>query len=187
MGDTVLLHWITPAISDAEIEQLSSRNPELCFERSADGDLIVTPPAGSESGRRNALITAMLFLWNEAEGNGVVFDSSAGFRLPDTSLLSPDASWIQRSRWERLTLEEREAFAPICPDVVLELMSPSDRGARARERILAFRKNGAAIAVLVDPFERSLEINGVRQPWQTLELAFPGCVTSFTFDPRKLE
>src|SRR5690348_7054014 len=119
MSGATTIHWIRP-VSDEEIELLSERNPELCFERSAEGDLVVTPPAGSNSGRRNATLTGMLFAWNKAAGNGVVFDSSAGFVLPDSSLLSPDASWIRRSRWEQLTPEQRDRFAPVCPDVVME-------------------------------------------------------------------
>jgi len=186
-GSALQLHWITPAISDGDIERLSERNPELCFERTADGDLVVTPPAGSESGRRNAALTAMLATWNKAEGKGVVFDSSAGFKLPDSSLRSPDAAWVERARWERLTPSQREGFAPICPDVVFELVSRTDRGHQARQRIESFRRNGASLAILIDPYERTIEVDGERRAWEPVELKFPTCNSAFVLDPQDLE
>ncbi|MBV8723113.1 MAG: Uma2 family endonuclease, partial [Candidatus Eremiobacteraeota bacterium] len=127
MSEATTIHWIR-RVSDEEIQLLSDRNPELCFERSAEGDLVVSPPAGSNSGRRNATLTGILWSWNARAGKGVVFDSSAGFVLPDSSLLSPDASWIARSRWEGLTPQQQRRFSPLCPEVVMEIMSPSDRG-----------------------------------------------------------
>lgn len=186
MSEATTIHWIRN-VSDDEIELLSERNPELCFERNAQGDLVVSPPAGAESGRRNATLTGMLWSWNEQAGAGVVFDSSAGFVLPDSSLLSPDVSWIERSRWERLPAEQRERFAPICPEVVMELISPSDRGKRARERIQIFRRNGAALTVLIDPFERAIEINGVARAWDPVDLSFPNCTAPFRLHLEALE
>ena len=101
------------------------------------------------------------------------------------ALIGGDQSW--RSRWERLTQEQRERFAPICPDVVLELMSRTDRGNRARERITSFRKNGAVWAVLIDPYKRAIEVNGETKPWEPIEFVFPGCETPFVLDPCELD
>ncbi|MBV8435493.1 MAG: Uma2 family endonuclease [Candidatus Eremiobacteraeota bacterium] len=186
MSEATTIHWIR-SVSDKEIELLSERNPELCFERSSEGALVVSPPAGSDSGRRNATLTGLLWRWNAQTGKGIVFDSSAGFVLPDSSLLSPDASWIERSRWDALMREQQRRFSPLCPDVVMELMSPSDRGRRARERIDIFGRNGAALTVLLDPDERLMEVNGEPRPWRPIDLAFPKCETPFRLDPAELE
>jgi Uma2 family endonuclease len=187
VGTSALLHWTSSAISDEEFELLVARNPELCFERTAEGDLIVTPPTATDGGRRNAALTRALGNWNEREGKGVVFDSSTGFRLPDTAIRSPDASWIANARWEALSNDQRETYAPLCPDVAIEILSHTDNRKLARERIEAFRANGAALVVLIDPFARAIEVDGERRPWQRIELAFPGCDTPFVLDPASLE
>jgi Uma2 family endonuclease len=115
-----LLHRVT----DEELWELSERNPGYQFERTADGRLIVTP-TGGESGRRSLQIAYQLERWNRRTRLGVAFDSSTGFRLPDGSLLSPDASWVRRERWEALSREEREGFVPFVPDAVFEVRSAS--------------------------------------------------------------
>ena len=114
---------------------LCRANSDLRLERTAQGDLIVMAPAGSESGGRNAVLTTRLGVWTEADGTGVSFDSSAGFKFPNGATRSPDASWIRKERWEALTPSESRGFAPICPDFAVELCSPSDEpGRRARPR-----------------------------------------------------
>ncbi|MBX6378593.1 MAG: Uma2 family endonuclease, partial [Clostridia bacterium] len=104
-------------VTDDELLELSERNPGYQFERTAEGRLVVTP-TGGKSGRRSGAVFGQLFNWNARMGLGEAFDSSTGFRLPDGSLLSPDASWVRRERWEALTPEEQEGFVPLCPDAV---------------------------------------------------------------------
>ncbi|WP_322800879.1 Uma2 family endonuclease [Thermoflexus sp.] len=148
-----LLHRVT----DEELRELSERNPGYQFERTADGRLIVTP-TGGESGRRSLKVAYQLERWNERTGLGVVFDSSTGFRLPDGSLFSPDASWVSRERWERLRPEEREGFGPLCPDVVFEVRSASQGVGELREKMGVYVANGARLGVLIDPYGRVVEV-----------------------------
>jgi Uma2 family endonuclease len=148
-----LLHRVT----DEELWELSERNPGYQFERTADGRLIVTP-TGGESGRRSGEIFGQLREWNRRTRLGVVFDSSTGFRLPDGSLLSPDASWVRRERWEALSREEREGFVPLCPDAVFEVRSASQSLGELREKMEAYRANGARLGVLIDPYRQAVEI-----------------------------
>jgi Uma2 family endonuclease len=91
-------------------------------------------------------------------GSGVAFDSSAGFRLPDGALLSPDASWVRRDRWQALTHQDRRGFAPLCPDVVFEIRSEGDALQDLRTKMLSYIANGAQLGVLVNPQDRALEI-----------------------------
>jgi len=132
-------------------------NPNLPIERRRDGTLIVMPATGSDASRRNAEITVQLGTWNRGRG-GVVFDSSGGFDLPDGSTLSPDAAWVPRSRWSGLTEEERRRFSPLCPDFVVELLSPSDNLNEARDKLADFIRNGAQLGWLIDPFRKAVEI-----------------------------
>ncbi|GBD09252.1 hypothetical protein HRbin22_01502 [Candidatus Thermoflexus japonica] len=148
-----LLHRVT----DEELRELSERNPGYQFERTADGRLIVTP-TGGESGRRSAEVLYQLERWNRSHRQGVVFDSSTGFRLPDGSLFSPDASWVARERWEALSPEEREGFVPLCPDVVFEVRSASQGVGELREKMGVYMANGARLGVLIDPYGRVVEV-----------------------------
>ncbi|GBD09253.1 hypothetical protein HRbin22_01503 [Candidatus Thermoflexus japonica] len=148
-----LLHRVT----DEELRELSERNPGYQFERTADGRLIVTP-TGLESGRRSGEVFGQLREWNRRTRSGVVFDSSTGFRLPDGSLFSPDASWVARERWEALSPEEREGFVPLCPDVVFEVRSASQGVGELREKMGVYMANGARLGVLIDPYGRVVEV-----------------------------
>jgi Uma2 family endonuclease len=38
--------------------------------------------------------------------------------LPNGADRSPDASWVQRDRWNTLTPEQQERLVPLCPDAV---------------------------------------------------------------------
>ncbi len=153
---SVTLDLLRP-VTDEELMLLSERNPGYQFERAADGRLLVSP-TGGESGRRGAEVLRQLGSWNQRTGLGVVFDSSTGFRLPDGSVLSPDASWVVRERWEALSREEQEGFAPLCPDAVFEIRSASQTVQELREKMQAYLRNGARIGVLVDPYARTVEV-----------------------------
>lgn len=148
-----LVHRVT----DEELLTLSERNPGYQFERTADGRLVVAP-TGGESGRRSGEVFGQLREWNRRTGLGYIFDASTGFKLPDGSLLSPDASWVQRARWEALPREAREGFPPLCPDVVFEVRSPSNTLAELREKMHSYLANGAQLAVLIDPEGQAVEL-----------------------------
>ncbi len=144
-------------VTDEELLALSQRNPGYQFERSADGRLVVSP-TGGESGRRSAEVLRQLSNWNARTGLGYVFDPSTGFKLPDGALLSPDASWVRRARWEALAREAREGFPPLCPDVVFEVRSASNPLAELREKMQSYLANGAQLAVLIDPEGHAVEL-----------------------------
>ncbi len=83
-------------------------------------------PTGGKTSTRNSRIVTLLSMWAEADGTGVVFDSSGGFTLPNGAVRSPDASWVKKSRLTVLTDKQKTRFLPLCPDFVIELRSPSD-------------------------------------------------------------
>ena len=145
-------------ITHKEFVQLAQANRELQLERTATGELIVMPPAGSITGNRNADIVGQLWWWNRQTKLGVVFDSSTGFQLPNGADRSPDAAWIRQERWEALTSEERETFAPICPDFVVELRSRNDPMESLRTKMKDYRENGASLGWLIDRKNRKVEV-----------------------------
>jgi Uma2 family endonuclease len=160
--NTVAVDWplgIKPVLSHEQFRVIAQANRDLRLELSNQGELIVMPPAGSSTGRRNLSLSGQLSRWVEQhESLGEGFDSSAGFTLPDGAILSPDASWIKRSRWEALTPEEQDAFAPICPDVAIELRSQSDRLRPLQEKMQVYIANGTQLALLINPKDKTVEI-----------------------------
>ncbi|RUL88130.1 Uma2 family endonuclease [Tautonia sociabilis] len=158
-------------LTDDLLWKICAANPELRIERTAGGNLEIMYPAGGESSRRNGLLTARVVLWNDGLGadEGVVFDSSAGFTLPNGAERSPDTSWISRDRWLALTPEQRLVFAPICPDFVAELRSPSDSKRKLREKMREYLANGARLGWLIDPIDGTVEIYRPGRGPETLE------------------
>ena len=145
-------------VTHEQFKELAIANRDVRLERSAIGELIIMAPTGSETGNRNLGIEAQLWLWNRQTKLGIAFNSSTGFHLPNGADRSPDASWIQLERWEALTAEEKQGFAPICPDFVVELRSASDNMKILREKMQEYIENGATLGWLIDRKNRKVEV-----------------------------
>ena len=146
-------------VTQEQFEALAAANRDLQLERTSEGELIVNPPTGGESGRRNLSISTQLGNWYEAkEELGEAFDSSTGFRLPNGANRSPDASWLSRERWESLTSQQRKGFVPLCPDFVIELRSESDSLPKLQAKMREYIDHGARLGWLIDPQNRRVEI-----------------------------
>jgi len=155
-------------VTQEQFTALAIANPDLRLEKTAQGELIVNPPTGWETGERNRSITGQLDRWYEAnEGLGKAFDSSTGFILLNGAIRSPDASWVSRERWERLTPEQKETFAQVCPDFVVELRSSSDSLQDLQGKMREYLENGARLGWLIDPQNRTVEIY---RPGATVEV-----------------
>lgn len=137
-------------MTDAQFFEFCQLNRELQIERTATGDLIIMPPTGSATGGRNFKLTQQLANWTDRDGTGIGFDSSTGFTLPNGAKRSPDAAWIKLDRWNQLTEEEQERFAPISPDFVVELRSPSDNLADLQDKMKEYIENGVRLGWLID-------------------------------------
>jgi Uma2 family endonuclease len=133
--------------------RLCASNRDWRFELTADGDIVIMPPTGGETGARNMKLAAQLELWSEQDGSGVAFDSSTGFVLPNGAIRSPDAAWVRKDRLATLSREDKEGFLPLCPDFVIELRSRSDRLEDLQEKMVEYTENGARLGWLIDPVE----------------------------------
>lgn len=156
-------------LSDEQFFQLCQNNRDLRFERSAEGELIIMPPTGSDTGRRNIDLAYQLQAWNRQTKLGVAFDSSAGFKLPNGADRSPDASWVKQERWDALTPEQQEKFAPLCPDFVVELRSPSDSLEKLRAKMKEYIDNGARLGWLINPKNQQVEVYRPNQDVEILQ------------------
>ena len=137
-------------LTDEEFFDLCQHNPLLRLERTAGRELLVMPPAGAESSRKSGEICGQLMLWNRQHQLGHVYESSAGFTLPDGSVSSPDAAWLSRAAFESLTEEQRQRFPPVCPAFVVEVRSPSDGLASLRRKMEIYLENGVEVGFLLD-------------------------------------
>jgi len=157
-------------VTQEQFAALAAANRDLRLERSAKGELIVNPPTGWETGRRNRSLTGQLDRWyEENEDLGEAFDSSTGFILPNGATRSPDASWVSRERWQALTPKQKGTFAHICPDFVVELRSSSDTLKSGQDKMREYIDNGAILGWLIDPHQRRVEIYRAGKDVEVLE------------------
>jgi Uma2 family endonuclease len=145
-------------LTDEQFFQLCQNNRDYQFERTASGELIIMPPTGSETSIRNMDLSYQLRAWSRQNNLGVVFDSSGGFTLPNGADRSPDASWVKKERWDALTPEQKERFAPLCPDFVVELRSRTDSLKKLQEKMQEYIDNGAKLGWLIDRKNQRVEI-----------------------------
>ena len=145
-------------LTDDQFTQVCQENPEVKFERNVSGELIILPPTGGETGKRNFEIYIDLGIWNRQAKLGVAFDSSTLFQLPNGADRSPDVAWIRQDRWDALTPEKQQKFPPICPDFVVELRSKTDRLKSLQDKMLEYQQNGVRLGWLINPQDRQVEI-----------------------------
>jgi Uma2 family endonuclease len=146
------------SLSPEAFAQLCAANPEVRLERSAQGELVIMAPTGGETGRFNIRLAAQLENWSDRRGLGVAFDSLTGFVLPNGAIRSPDLAWIALARWQALTPEERRGFVPLCPDFVVELLSPTDSWSQTQAKMQEYLENGCRLGWLIDPQNRRVAI-----------------------------
>ncbi|HEV8715750.1 MAG TPA: Uma2 family endonuclease [Candidatus Binatia bacterium] len=156
-------------LTDEQFARLCQENRDLRFELTAQQELVIRPPTGSETGWRNNEISYSLTVWTKQDGTGLAFDSSTGFTLPNGAKRSPDASWIRRERWSALTKDQREGFAPLCPDFVVELRSPTDLLSILQEKMQEYIDNGARLGWLIDPLDKRVYVYRPSQPVESLD------------------
>ncbi|MGB3692911.1 MAG: Uma2 family endonuclease [Spirulinaceae cyanobacterium] len=170
--ETTPLTVFVPAIAPMTRDQFygfCQANRDLRIELTATGEVIIMPPAFSDTGNRNFNIALKLGIWSEKDGTGLGFDSSAGFTLPNGAVHSPDAAWIKSQRWNALTEEEKASFAPICPDFVIELRSASDTLSSLKAKMQEYIDNGVLLGWLIDRRNRTVYIYRPNQDPQVLE------------------
>ena len=156
--NTVTLDLQSIELTQEQFYQLCINNRDLHIERHANGNLVIMPPTGGETGNRNGRLIQQLFNWSDSDGTGIAFDSSTGFILPNGANRSPDASWIPLTKWDGLTDKEKQRFLPFCPDFAVELLSPSDNLAKTQDKMQEYLDNGMALGWLINPVQQQVEI-----------------------------
>ncbi|MBC1242062.1 Uma2 family endonuclease [Nostoc sp. 2RC] len=161
MFSSPLVLQIPPSMqmTDEQFFEFCQVNRDLRIERNKFGELVIMPPTGSETGNREGNIFGQLWVWSEQDGTGITFSSSTGFKLSTGAERSPDASWIKLERWNSLSPEQQQKFAPICPDFVVELKSPSDNLQTLKEKMEEYMNEpGIQLGWLIDRKQRKVYI-----------------------------
>ena len=174
-------------LSDEQFYRLCQVNRDLRLERTSTGKLVIMPPTGWETGNRNFRMAQQLGNWADADGTGIGFDSSTGFRLLNGAIRSPDAAWVKRDRLEALN-PDPDKFLPLCPDFAIELRSASDRLADVQAKMQEYLDNGLRLGWLINPQEHQVEIYRLGQAVEVInspselsaEPVLPGFIINFT-------
>jgi Uma2 family endonuclease len=159
-GQSPLIVRLRPFVelSDDDFFELCQENRDLRLERSAQGEVLIMPPTGGNTGRQNLRLAGQLDAWVERTGSGIGFDSSTGFRLPNGAIRSPDLAWVSSERWDALDESARERFVPLAPDFVLELRSGSDRLDVLQAKLADYLQAGVRLGWLIDPIEGKVHV-----------------------------
>ena len=171
--DFVVLNLEKVGITDEQFVELCADNRELHLELTAQKELVIMPLPGGKTGRRNESITTSLANWARQDGTGVTFATSTPFHFSNGANRAPDASWVRREKWDALTDEQQEKLPLLCPDFLVELMSPSDRRP-VRFRMLQAKMeeyiaNGVRLGWLIDPFEKKVYVYRPGKPVECLQ------------------
>jgi len=144
-------------VTPKEFDSLCLDNPDLRLELTQNRELIVMSPTGGESGERNSELTFQVTAWNKQTKLGRVFDSSTGydFTAMNGGKLSPDVSWIENSRLDKIDIK---GFIPVVPDFVIELRSATDRLEPLQTKMLEYQRLGVKLGLLVNTQDKQVEI-----------------------------
>jgi Uma2 family endonuclease len=156
-------------VTSEQFDRLCLNNPDLRLELTKDGELIVMPPAFGETGKKNFKLGGQLYVWNERTELGEAFDSSTGYDFTDIGggKLSPDVSWIEKSKIEGLSLDR---FIPVVPDFAIELRSSSDNLEPLQAKMVEYQRLGVRMGLLINPQNQQVEIYRVGREVEVLEL-----------------
>ncbi len=143
-------------MTDEQFFEFCQANRDVRIERSSQGEIIVMPPTGWETGNKNAEIIIQLGNWAKKDGHGKSADSSAGYKMPNGAIMSPDASWISNEKLEKISPDKRRKFLPLAPDFVIELRSESDSLSKLKEKMQEYIENGVSLGWLIDPTDKQI-------------------------------
>ncbi|MCG3159977.1 MAG: hypothetical protein JMDDDDMK_01009 [Acidobacteria bacterium] len=171
--------------SDEEFGKFCEENPDFRIEMTKEGEMIIMMPMIPSGGNKEFELSTQFGVWVKTDNTGMGFSPSSVFTLPNGAKRSPDVSWIRRERWEALSDEQRNTFTRICPDVVVELRSKSDRLKPLQAKMEEYIANGAELGWLIDPIEKEVHVYRPGAPMETLdnpkEISGEPLLKGFTF------
>ena len=145
-------------MTEEQFFNFCQENDTMKLERNATGEIIIMSPTGNITSWFNSGINAALYNWNTQTKLGIILDSNGGITLPNKAVRSPDAAFIHKDRWVKLTTDDKKKFAHICPDFVLEIRSESDSVLELKTKMKEYMDNGCRLAWLIDPKNKETHV-----------------------------
>jgi len=108
-----------------------------------DGKLIMSP-AHANHGVICTRLVILLGTFVQRQKLGEVYDSSTGFRLSESLLLSPDVSFVSKARLKKI-LVAPDKFLYGAPDLAVEVLSPSDRMREVNRKLDRYFEHGTRV------------------------------------------
>jgi Uma2 family endonuclease len=173
-------------LTEEQFFHFCQENQQLRFEKTSSGEILLMAPTGSETGAFNIAIGAKLFVWADRTKLGICFDSNTGFTLPNNAVRSPDAAYIKKEEWSKVAKSDRQRFAHICPDFVIELLSYSDEESVLKVKMDEWMHNGCSLAWLVNPIKKETIIYRKKKQYEIVsfdqELSGEDVLPGFTLN-----
>lgn len=191
LDDRFLPATLTVApMTDEEFLMFCAEHPDLRFEMTAEGELIVMPPPYSFSGAQESEIERQLGNWAVRDGRGIMTNSNGSFVLPNGARRAPDAAWTLKAEVDRLHADKRKGYWHLSPAFVIELRSESDRLRTLRAKMAEYLENGVQLGWMLDLETRSVEIYRPGRSPERIEnaetVAGEGPVEGFALDLRRV-
>lgn len=140
--------WI---ITHERFEEIGRLNPDVLFETTADGRLIITTFPNALSERVSTRLVALVQFW-ASDAGGDVRGESGGYYLSELERRAPDVSWVAPDR-----VQERGQLC-FAPDFVVEVRSPSQSVESQSDKMRMWMSYGVRLGWLVDPYEQTVRI-----------------------------
>ncbi len=186
---TLTINLSALKLTNEQFQEICADNRDLRLELSSTGEMIVLPPTGWGTSKRNFKLIGLFCIWNESTQLGEAFDSSGGFILPNRAQRSPDIAWVEKSRIEALN-PDPDKFLPLAPDFVVELRSATDRLVKIQQKMQEYQANGVRLGWLIDPQNRRVEIYRISGEPEVLQspsqLSGEDVLPGFTLDLTKI-
>lgn len=165
----VLKDSVISRLTDEEFFRFCTENQNLRIERDNHLNIYILPPVGTFGSYQSGEVFGQLLIWNKKSKKGKVFDSSTGYTLPDHSALSPDASWVSTENWRNVPIGQRNKFAELCPDFVIEVRSKSDSIEELKNKMERWISNGVKLGWLIDPIKTNAYVFSPNHPPKTIK------------------
>ena len=187
----VLQGALITGFSGDDFFEFCQANPDLRIERNPHGEIIIMTPAGFVSSAQSLEIQFQLITWYKKYKLGRVAEPSAGYNLSDKSTLSPGASWFSLAKWNQVPAASQRKFLPICPEFVVEVLSPTDQLDDAQAKMEQWLANGVQLGFLLNDQPETAYLYRLGQPVEVVngfdtELSGEPVLPSFQLNLREV-
>ncbi|HEV7404795.1 MAG TPA: Uma2 family endonuclease [Chthoniobacteraceae bacterium] len=143
-------------LNDEQFFRFCVLNEGLRIERTAEGDIVLSPLKSIGSSAGNVEFIYQFGNWAKRDGTGRILDSSIGYILQNNAVRSPNLSWVTKERLRAVPKSERARFPHLCPDFVLELRSKTDSMREVKRKMAEYIACGARLGWLINPPKRQI-------------------------------